>query len=185
MLKITQGQVINVQAYKHDGRLYRQWNGAKVIEVSSEHAVLFMYKTKVLEENGQKWVVREPMLWFFEWEGFYNTTALLRPSGTHFYTNLASPAVYEEGTIKYIDYDLDIKAYPAQKMRVVDKKEWSDHIIEYGYSDELVERIEETTEYVKGLIKNNEGYFDDEVIQTYIADLIEGQQLSSKWKTKK
>ena len=54
MHKIIPEQIINVQAYKHDGTLYRQWNGVKVLEVSSFNVVLFMFKTKVAELSGQK-----------------------------------------------------------------------------------------------------------------------------------
>ena len=91
---LSVGQIINIQAYKHNGKLYRQWNGARVIEVSPEQVVLFMYKTKVKESKKQKWTIREPMLWWFPLDELFNTTAIIRKSGTYFYTNIASPPIF-------------------------------------------------------------------------------------------
>ena len=175
------GKIIDVQAYKHNGRLYRQWNGVKVLEITSSNVVLFMYKTKVIEDTGQRWVVREPILWWMPLDEFYNTTGLVRPAGTHFYTNLASPPVYEDGAIKFIDYDLDIKAYPGLKVKVVDQGEYRSHSKEFNYPKELMNKIEETTEHVQKLIKNKEGHFNEKVVDSYIQNLIDNKILPRKF----
>ncbi len=83
--------IINVQAYKHDGTLYRQWNGVKVVEVSQYSIALLMYKTKVQERKGSRWVMREPLVWFFPLDGFFNTMCLIRHTGIYYYVNLSSP----------------------------------------------------------------------------------------------
>lgn len=173
-------QVVNVQAYKANGTLYRQWNGCKVLEASRDLIVLLMYKTKVAELNGQRWSVREPIIWYMPKDAFYNTTGLIRKSGTYFYTNIASPPFYEEGTIKFIDYDLDIKAYPGQKTKVVDKNEFEANRIKMGYSPKLVKILEETVDTVSRLIAYQEGFFDEDVIDTYIKELVNNKDLAKK-----
>ena len=184
-MNIVNGQIVNVQAYKHDGTLYRQWNGAKVIEVSKERIVLFLYKTKVAEKSGQKWSVREPMLWWMSREEFRNTTGLIRSSGTHFYTNLASPAIYEDGVVKFIDYDLDIKAYPGMRTKVVDEKEFDQNKVNMNYPQEIIEEVLSTTNRVLEEIKSKEGFFDEDVIDEYIEELLELKLISQKFaKTK-
>lgn len=180
MDNLQKHQIVNVQAYKADGTLYRQWNGVKVIEVTPEFVVLFMFKTKVLEKNGQRWVVREPILWYMPRTRFFNTTGIIRKSGTYFYTNLASPPIFEDGAIKYIDYDLDIKAYPEQKVKLVDKKEFEHHKEKYNYSKELIKIIEQTTKDVMKLINYGEECFDEDVVDTYIKELIENKDLPKK-----
>lgn len=180
MFNLQKHQITNVQAYKQDGTLYRQWNGVKVIEVTPEYLVLFMYKTKVLEDNGQRWVIREPVLWYMPREQFFNTTGIIRKSGTYFYTNLASPPFFEDDTIKYIDYDLDIKAYPEQKVKLVDKNEYEDHKDKYNYSKELVEIIDRTVKRVMKLISFGEECFDEDVVDTYIKELVENKDLPKK-----
>lgn len=185
-MNLINGAIINIQAYKHDGTLYRQWNGVKVIESSPERYVLFMYKTKVSEKSGQKWVVREPIIWWMPKYLFSNTTGLIRPSGTHFYTNLASPPIFEDGTIKFIDYDLDIKAYPDTPIKVVDQNEYKRHSKEYNYSNKLMNIIKWTTENTIKKIKIKEGFFDEDVIDEYLEQLLEAKLISQKFaKSKK
>lgn len=46
---IKVGMQINVQAYKHNGFLYRQWSQAKVIFHNKRHIVLSLKGTKVIE----------------------------------------------------------------------------------------------------------------------------------------
>ncbi|UWV81227.1 hypothetical protein [Mycoplasmopsis cynos] len=41
--------MINIQAYKHDGFLYRQWTNAKVIFHNKRHIVLSLKGTRVTE----------------------------------------------------------------------------------------------------------------------------------------
>ena len=179
--KIKSGQILNVQAYKHDGTLYRQWNGLKVLEVSNEAVVLLMFKTKVIEKSGQRWIVREPTLWWFPREGWYNTTGLIRASGTYFYTNLASPFLFEDNTIKYIDYDLDIKAYPGKPVKVVDRKEFERHSEQMGYGTKLIKIVEDELQAVLKLIKAGDYYFDDEVVDQWIEYLVDKKYLGAKF----
>ena len=179
-MKLMNGQLVNVQAYKHYGKLYRQWNGVKVIEASPDRWVLFMFKTKVAEINGQRWIVREPMIWWMPRDSFSNTTGLIRPTGTHFYTNLASPPIFEDNTIKFIDYDLDIKMYPGKPIKVVDQKEYEKHKVDYQYSKKLQDIIERTTEDLKRKMKLQDEYFDLELIDKYLEELVENKLIPKK-----
>ncbi len=179
------GDIVNVQAFKHDGTLYRQWNGLKVIEVSPSVTVLFAFKTKVAEDKGQRWIIREPMLWFFSSDSFFNTNVLLRESGSYFYTNLSSPYFFEDSTIKYIDYDLDVKMYPNKKTRVVDKDEYEKHKKLYGYPKELIIKIDNTILDVLTNIRNRDGIFNYDVINSYVQQLKDQKMLKSNLKVNK
>lgn len=111
---------------------------------------------------------------------FFNTTGLIRKSGTYFYTNIASAPIFEDQTIKFIDYDLDIKAYPGQKTKVVDRKEFEENRQKFHYSTKLVQILEKTTTEVMRLIAFGEEFFDEDVIDTYVKELIDNKDLSSK-----
>ena len=181
-MDLKQQVIVNVQAYKHDGTLYRQWNGVKVIEISPISIVLLMYKTKVAEFGEQKWVIREPMLWFIPLDNrFFNTTALIRKSGIYYYTNIASPPIFEEGAIKYIDYDIDIKFYPNQKLKLVDVLEYEFHKKKFKYQKSLVEKIDKTTKDVFKMIKYRDEYFDFDVVDSYLRDLVDSKDLAKKF----
>lgn len=178
MLKL--GQIINVQAYKHDGTLYRQWNGVKVIDITPDNITLFMYKTKVLDITNQKWVIKEPIIWWMPTKKFFNTTGLVRNVGTHYYTNLASPPIYEDGTLKYIDYDLDIKNYPGIKTKVVDKREFQEHSKLMNYPEKLINIIQSTKDEVLEQIKAKEGRFDSDKVVDTLEYLYKNKLISKK-----
>ncbi|MGL5204943.1 MAG: hypothetical protein ACRC63_01695, partial [Metamycoplasmataceae bacterium] len=78
-------EFINVQAYKHDGTLYRQWNGAKIIASSAEYVLVLMNKTKVQEAKNQKWIITSPILWFFSKNMFFNATLTIKEEGFYYY----------------------------------------------------------------------------------------------------
>ncbi len=117
-------EFINIQAYKHNGELYRQWNGVRIVGSSKDYVLVLLNKTKVQELKNQKWVISEPILWFFSTNNFFNVTLTVRDDGFYYYANLSSPFFLEENTIKYIDYDYDIKKYPGKKFSVVDHNDF-------------------------------------------------------------
>lgn len=178
MIKL--GQIVNVQAYKHDGTLYRQWNGAKVIHVSPDIITLFMFKTKVLDKSKQKWVIKEPIIWWMPTHEFYNTTGLVRDTGTHYYTNLASPPIYEDKTIKYIDYDLDIKHYPGTKTKVVDKLEFQENSRVMNYSQKLKDTVIATQDRLLEMIKDEQKHFSPKTVSWILDYLFENKLISKK-----
>jgi protein associated with RNAse G/E len=69
--------------------------------------------------------------------------------------NLASPYIYEEQAIKYIDYDLDYKLLPDGKWELLDQKEYDENSKSYGYSPEIQAIIAETQKELEDFIKRN------------------------------
>nr|WP_307924077.1 DUF402 domain-containing protein [Mycoplasmopsis bovis] len=92
----------------------------KCLETLSKHYVLLMYKTRVSEQNNHNWVYRDYVLWFLPKHSMYNALILLKPSKkqNYSYINVASYPIYEDNTIKFIDLDLDIKAYPSNTVSI-------------------------------------------------------------------
>ena len=179
-MKLQKGKIVNIQVYKNNGLLYRQWNGVKVIDVSPHLWVFLMYKTKVSEKRGQKWVVREPYIWWMPTKQFYNTTGLIRSNGIYFYTNLASPPFFEDNTVKYIDYDLDIKAYPESAIKIVDKNEYNINKIKYNYSIKTQKIIEKTVTEVIKYIKEKKYFFNKKNVKKYIYNMFKEKLLPKK-----
>lgn len=166
------GDIINIQAYKYDGLLYRQWNGAKVLEVSPSHIALVLIKTKVTEGNNRKWIIREPTLWFFPLNKFFfNASILLREKGNFYYINLSSPPLFEDNTLKFIDFDLDVKINPKQKYSLVDQNEFKKNANKFNYSEELIKMINKNVRQIKSLYQDNDYIFNEEYVNSYITEL--------------
>ncbi|KKB26871.1 hypothetical protein MM26B8_03750 [Mycoplasmopsis meleagridis] len=162
------GTMINVQAYKYNGMLYRQWNGAKVIRNTKDHYVLLMYKTKVGEISKKDWVYRDPVIWFMPKNALHNALVLLKQSGNYIYVNISSKPIYEDNTIKFVDYDIDIKKYPGKKLAIVDQDEFKEHIKEYKYPLKLIKQVEKSLEEVIYQSIKNEYFFNKTILNYYV-----------------
>ncbi|UWD34171.1 DUF402 domain-containing protein [Mesomycoplasma molare] len=157
---------INIQAYKYNGKLYRQWSGCKILEENSEHVIVNMNKkTKVMEKNYQKWTIREQVLWFFHKKHFFNALITIKNDCFYIYINLASPYFFEENTIKYIDFDLDIKVYPGKECNIIDQKEFFLNAKKMNYPNETIDLILDELKYVVGLYANGKYIFNKKYLR--------------------
>ena len=75
-------------------------------------------------------------MYFFK-ERWYNVIAQIKKDGIYYYCNIASPFILEENTIKYIDYDLDLRIFPNGEYKILDRLEYQYHKKIMEYSDEL------------------------------------------------
>ena len=76
------------------------------------------------------------MLYFFK-DRWYNIIVQLKQTGVTYYCNIATPCIIEDGTIKYIDYDLDLRIFPNGSFKILDRQEYKYHKRKMNYSDKL------------------------------------------------
>lgn len=154
------GDSVMVHSYKYSGWLYRTWNFPIVIEENEEHLVLCTIDCTVLssEENSFRIFnskVLKPTFWFFFKDKWFNLIVTIENHGTKLYINIACPYIYEEGTIKYFDFDLDFKTTELNnKWKEIDINEYFVNQEKYHYPPELVNKINSIEKEVKELIKN-------------------------------
>lgn len=137
MKNICIGDKYQIQCYKHDGKIHRAWDEAIVLDINKDYIVFGNNKTKVTEAQGTFWKTKEPAVMYFFKNRWYNIISQLKKDGVYYYCNIATPFIIEEGTIKYIDYDLDLRIYPSKEYKVLDKLEYDYHKRIMGYSDDL------------------------------------------------
>ncbi|UVD81549.1 DUF402 domain-containing protein [Mycoplasma iguanae] len=172
--------IINIQAYKYNGELYRQWNGVKIIENSPEHVVLHMDKTKVSEKENQNWTIRETSLWFMPKNKMYNAIITFKNDQPYVYINLASSFIYEDNTIKYIDYDLDIKCYPGKDFYIIDKLDFKRNTIKMHYPKQLHNKIYSTIKFLFNNYIQDEYIFNKSYLKTFLEEI--KREKLQKWK---
>ena len=126
-----------IHSYKHDGNIHREWDEALLLDDCGEYLVFGNNKTKVLESDGRSWRTKEPSILFFYKHKWYNVIAQLKNDGIYYYCNMASPFILEDGAIKYIDYDLDLRVFPDGAFKVLDRGEYKYHKSKMGYSKEI------------------------------------------------
>ena len=71
----------------------------------------------------------------------------LKKDGIYYYCNIATPFIIEENTIKYIDYDLDLRIFPTGEFKILDK-------LEYEYHKKIMNYSKKLDKVIKGSIDN-------------------------------
>ena len=137
MKQIKIGDHYQIQCYKHNSKIHRAWDEAVVLDIKEDYIVFGNNKTKVTESEGTTWRTKEPAIMYFFKDKWYNVIAQMKKDGIYYYCNIATPYLIEEGTIKYIDYDLDLRIFPKGEYKVLDKLEYQYHKKKMGYSDDL------------------------------------------------
>ena len=161
------GRWVAINSFKHNGSIHRIWDRGLILENNDNFIVIATKKAKVTEANGRKWFTKEPAVTIFSKKEWWNAICMLKTNGICYYCNIASPAILENSTIKYIDYDLDAKLFVDKSIRVLDKKEYEHHKASYGYDDDLDEVLQFQTKEVVQSMKDGLYPFIDEKIREY------------------
>ena len=170
------GQSIYIQSFKHNGTLHRTWAKGYVMEANDERIVCVTNKTWVSESDGRKWITREPAIYFFYPDRWYNVISMIRKTGIYYYCNIASPSIYDGESLKNIDYDLDLKVNPQYRWNILDEDEYEEHGLEMGYSVDLKCAIEKGLNQCIDCVEAKESPFDhEEVLRIYNRYLEETQ----------
>ena len=182
MDNIKKGDVLKIQCYKHNGEIYRNWDEALVLEVNDDYIVCANNRTKVTEIDGRKWTTKEPAILFYYKDKWFNIIAQLKKNGIYYYCNIASPYVIEENTIKYIDYDLDLRVFPDDTFRVLDQGEYEYHKVKMSYGSDIDKIVTTELNNLINIYKEKLGPFDKKYLQKYYNLYIEMSNIRKKVK---
>ena len=140
------GKRYQIHGYKHNGNIHRSWDEAVLLEIHDDYLIFGNEKTKVTESDGRSWRTKEPAVLYFFYKEWYNIIGQYKKNGIYYYCNMASPFLIEEDTIKYIDYDLDLRVFPDGSFKVLDRGEYKYHksLMKYPQSIDKVLKFELT-----------------------------------------
>ena len=161
------GDQLQIQCYKHNKKVHRAWSEAIVLDVKKDYIVFGNNKTLVIESEGTTWRTKEPTVMYFFKNKWYNVIAQMKKDGIYYYCNIASPFIIEENTIKYIDYDLDLRIFPDNTYKVLDESEYEYHKKIMKYSLDLQKIIEFKLNELIKRFKCKSFPFDKKTIRKY------------------
>ena len=161
------GEIVQIHSYKHNAKIHRAWKEVAIIEATEDYIVAANNRTKVIESDGRSWYTREPAICYFLKDHWFNVIGMFRKDGIYFYCNLSSPFLFEEETIKYIDYDLDVKVFPNFNYKILDRDEYDIHRVKMDYPTEVQEIIEAELKLLLEKIVNREGPFKPGFMEKY------------------
>ena len=156
-----------IHSYKHNGNIHREWDEAILLEDCGEYLVFGNNKTKVLESDGRSWKIKEPAIMFFYKKKWYNVIGQLKPDGIYYYCNMASPFIIEDGAIKYIDYDLDLRVFPDGAFKVLDRGEYKYHSKKMHYPEIIDSILKEDLSDLIEKVRKKQIPFDKGTIEYY------------------
>ncbi|WP_437178300.1 DUF402 domain-containing protein [Candidatus Izimoplasma sp. ZiA1] len=158
---------IEIQSYKHDESLHRIWDKATVLSSTEEVVIVANKRTKVIEANGRFWHTKEPSVtWFFK-NHWFNIIGIIKRDGIAYYCNIASPFVYDEEALKYIDYDLDIKVLDDYTFNILDRNEYNKHKVKMEYPEELKIILEKELNILKDMVVKKAGPFNHDLVNEW------------------
>ena len=167
MDNIKEGDILKIQCYKHNGQVYRNWDETLVLESNEKFIVCANDKARVTEIDGRKWTTKEPAILFYFKDKWYNIISQFKKNGIYYYCNIATPYIIEDKTIKYIDYDLDLRIFPDGTFRVLDRGEYEYHKEKMQYGSDIDEIVNYELNNLIELYKNKEGPFDSKYLRKY------------------
>lgn len=160
MKRFRIGENYQIQCYKHNGKIHRAWSEAVLLDIQKDYLVFGNEKTQVTEAEGSVWKTKEPAIMYFFKDCWFNIIAQLKKDGIYYYCNIATPYIIEDGTIKYIDYDLDLRIFPTGEYKILDKLEYKYHKKIMNYSEELDLVINSAMEELIKIYNSKRGMFD-------------------------
>ncbi len=167
MKKLKVGDKLQIHCYKHNGHLERVSDEALILEINDEWLICGNYQTKITEDDGRSYKTKEPAILFFYKKRWFNVIGQLKKFGLFYYCNIATPYLIEDGIIKYIDYDLDLRVFPDGGFRVLDRNEYNYHrrIMHYPKEINIILK-KELTDLIE-MKRKNEGPFKPGLVEKY------------------
>lgn len=167
MSNLELGKKYCIHSYKHDGSIHRSWDEAVLLDIKDNYLVFGNDRTIVQESDGRTWKTKEPAIMYFFLDRWFNIIAQKKENGIYYYCNMASPNIVEDNTIKYIDYDLDLRVFADGSHKVLDKNEYKFHKEKMNYPDEIDIILKDELKSLIQLVKEKKYGFDREKILNY------------------
>lgn len=153
------GSWVEIQSYKHNGTLHRVWDETFILQATKRFIIGVNDKTKVTESDGQTWMTKEPAVCYFHSHYWFNVIGTVRDDGAHYYCNMSTPILHEQGALKYIDYDLDLKIYPDMTIELLDEDEYAIHKEQMSYPKVIDRILYDQIDVLKNMVYQKKGPF--------------------------
>lgn len=167
MEKLEIGKRYEIHSYKHNGCIHRAWDGAVLLEIHDDYLIFGNERTKVTESDGRMWRTKEPAILYFFKNSWFNIIGQYKKDGIYYYCNIASPYIIEDGVIKYIDYDLDLRVFPDGSFKVLDRGEYKYHKQLMNYSDEIDYILKAELTNLINMVRAKELAFKENTVENY------------------
>ena len=167
MDSIKIGDKLQIHCYKHNGKIHRSWDEAVVLDIKDDYIVCGNNKAMVIESDGKTHRTKEPAIIYFYKYRWFNVIGQLKSNGIFYYCNIASPYLIDNKTIKYIDYDLDLRVFPDGGFKILDRSEYNYHKKKMHYSDDIDMIVQSELTSLINMVRLKQDGFEKDKIEYY------------------
>jgi uncharacterized protein len=171
-MEILTGSKLKVHCYKHNGKIHRTWDEVVVLDETEDYLVCGNNRVKITEADGRSHRTKETAIIFFYKDRWFHITAQYKNNGLYYKADIASPFLIDDGIIKYIDYDLDLKVFPDKGFRVLDRNEYKYHKKIMRYSEDLDIILQSELADLINMKRAEVGPFNKEFVDNYYQEFI-------------
>ena len=153
---------ITVISREYDLSIRRTWK-AKLVKDESPLVELVGEFDRDVEHPNLGFVERGTLSHEYYWlDRWYNVFRFLTPTGElrNYYCNINLPPNFENGVLDYVDLDIDVLLWPDGRCEELDRKDFEQNAVKYGYSSELRRDVETTLKGLFRLIKDRSFPFE-------------------------
>lgn len=166
-MEYTLGSSYSLHCYKHNGKIHRTWDELTVLDETEDYLVCGNSRVKITESDGRSHRTKETAIVFLYKKRWFHITAQFKNNGLYYKGDLASPFLIDDGIIKYIDYDLDIKVFPDGEFRILDRNEYKYHKKIMKYSEDLDLILQTELTRLVNMKRAEVGPFNKEIVEKY------------------
>jgi len=147
---------------KYDGSLHYRYLGT-VVQADSDLLMLYAQPGTVCDSYRGQMTAKYHSLELYWPDRFYNLTVMWHPDWRPrmHYVNIATPATWDDGTLRFIDLDLDVIWFADSGEIVLDDEdEFALHQMRFGYPGDLIAQVQRSSDQVRQLLAQSAYPFD-------------------------
>jgi len=152
------GKRITINSRKYDQSIRRTWS-AELIKRSHSLIVVAGEFDRDIEHPGLGSINRGTVSYEYYWlDRWFNIFRFHEPDGAlrNYYCNVAMPPTLANGVLDYVDLDIDIVVWPDRKYEVLDRDDFEQNALKYGYSEQVLRQTANSVDAVIRLIECGE-----------------------------
>lgn len=158
---LAAGDPITVASTKFDGSLHYRYT-MTVVADDGDHLRVWAPAGTLMHSYRGDFPATRHFLMLHYVDRNWNLEVMWEPDWTpnKHYINIALPSSWHDGTLRFVDLDLDLSWWPDGTVRLLDEDEFAEHRDRFDYPDWLVERAWSAVDEVRGLISLGQPPFD-------------------------
>ena len=161
-MKLYLPEICIIQSRKFDGQIHKHWK-AKFIKQEDSLIMFVGIFDFDIEHEHLGFIRRGTISHEFFWtDRFYNIFRFHEPNGNfrNYYCNLSLPAVFQSGTLDFVDLDIDILVNKNYELKILDLDEFEINFHKYSYPDEIRTCMKKNIEEITNIVTTRQFPFD-------------------------